>query len=60
MVVNTSFNVRGEPIVCIPEDAFRCYIGNEHDLLVIGGFMLHKSEQDIRLRQESKSAFELD
>jgi carbamoyltransferase len=59
-MVNTSFNVRGEPIVCTPEDAFRCFMGNELDLLVVGRCVLHKAEQDIRLKQDYSSAFELD
>src|SRR5260370_10476064 len=46
VLVNTSFNVRGEPIVCTPEDAFRCFMGNELDGLVVGHCLLHKSEQD--------------
>ena len=46
MLVNTSFNVRGEPIVCTPEDAFRCFMGNELDLLVVGNCVLRKAEQD--------------
>jgi carbamoyltransferase len=60
VLVNTSFNVRGEPIVCTPEDAFRCFMGNELDLLVVGQCILHKSEQDARLRQDYSSAFEPD
>ncbi|HEV3161807.1 MAG TPA: carbamoyltransferase [Xanthobacteraceae bacterium] len=60
VLVNTSFNVRGEPIVCTPEDAFRCFMGNELDLLVAGLCVLHKSKQDTRLRQDYSSAFELD
>jgi carbamoyltransferase len=60
VLVNTSFNVRGEPIVCTPEDAFRCFMGNELDLLVAGRCMLRKSEQDTRLRQDYRSALELD
>jgi carbamoyltransferase len=60
VLVNTSFNVRGEPIVCTPEDAFRCFMGNELDLLGIGNCMLQKSEQDNQLRQDYSSAFELD
>jgi carbamoyltransferase len=60
VLVNTSFNVRGEPIVCTPEDAFRCFMGNELDLLVVGSCMLHKSEQNVRLKQDYSSAFELD
>src|SRR4030095_12978022 len=45
VLVNTSFNVRGEPIVCTPDDAFRCFMGTEIDLLVAGNCMLHKKEQ---------------
>jgi carbamoyltransferase len=60
VLVNTSFNVRGEPIVCTPEDAFRCFMGNELDLLAIGNCMLQKSEQDNQLKQDYRSAFELD
>jgi carbamoyltransferase len=60
VLVNTSFNVRGEPIVCTPEDAFRCFMGNEIEFLVIGNCMLHKSEQDPALKQDYKSEFELD
>jgi carbamoyltransferase len=50
ILVNTSFNVRGEPIVCTPEDAFRCFMGNELDLLVIGNCVLHKAEQNPYLK----------
>jgi carbamoyltransferase len=60
VLVNTSFNVRGEPIVCTPEDAYRCFMGNDLDLLVVGRCMLHKSEQDTRLKRNYSSAFELD
>ncbi len=60
VLVNTSFNVRGEPIVCTPEDAFRCFMGNELDLLVIGNCVLKKAEQDPALKQDYSSAFELD
>ncbi len=60
VLVNTSFNVRGEPIVCTPEDAFRCFMGNKLDLLVVGRCILHKSAQDTRLRREYSSAFKLD
>jgi carbamoyltransferase len=59
VLVNTSFNVRGEPIVCTPEDAFRCFMGSELDLLVVGNCVL-KTEQNIALRQDYSSAFELD
>jgi len=60
VLVNTSFNVRGEPIVCTPEDAFRCFMGNELDLLVIGRCVLKKSEQNPALKHNYSSAFELD
>ena len=60
VLVNTSFNVRGEPIVCTPEDAFRCFMGNELDVLVVGNCVLNKSEQDSALKQDYSSAFELD
>jgi carbamoyltransferase len=60
VLVNTSFNVRGEPIVCTPEDAFRCFMGNELDLLAIGNCLLRKSEQDPNLKQDYSTAFELD
>jgi carbamoyltransferase len=60
VLVNTSFNVRGEPIVCTPEDAFRCFMGNDIELLVIGNCMLRKSEQNQALKIDYKDAFELD
>jgi carbamoyltransferase len=60
VLVNTSFNVRGEPIVCTPEDAFRCFMGNDLDVLVAGSCVLQKSEQDSRLKQDYSAAFELD
>ena len=52
VIVNTSFNVRGEPIVCTPEEAFRCFMGTEIDCLAIGDFFLRKEEQDPSLRIE--------
>ena len=60
VLVNTSFNVRGEPIVCTPEDAFRCFMGTEMDTLVIGNCMLRKAEQDASLTRDYKDKFELD
>ena len=60
VLVNTSFNVRGEPLVCTPEDAFRCFMGNELDVLVVGNCVLKKCEQDSALKQDYSSAFELD
>lgn len=60
MVVNTSFNVRGEPIVCTPEDAFNCFMGTEMDVLAIGDFLLYKGDQDPSLKRDYKSKFKLD
>ncbi|HEX2092496.1 MAG TPA: carbamoyltransferase [Longimicrobiaceae bacterium] len=60
VVVNTSFNVRGEPIVCTPEDAFRCFMGTEIDSLVVGNCFLLKEDQDPSLKLDYKNAFELD
>src|SRR3984893_4184757 len=60
VLVNTSFNVRGEPIVCTPEDAFRCFMGNELEVLVVGNCVLQKAEQDPALKQDYSEAFELD
>jgi carbamoyltransferase len=60
VIVNTSFNVRGEPIVCSPEDAFRCFMGTEIDRLAIGNCWLHKEDQNPMLRQNYESKFTLD
>jgi carbamoyltransferase len=60
VVVNTSFNVRGEPIVCTPEDAFRCFMGSEIEVLVVGNCFLKKEDQDPALKLDYKHAFELD
>jgi len=60
VVVNTSFNVRGEPIVCTPEDAFRCFMGSEIEVLVVGNCVLKKEDQDEALKLDYKNAFELD
>jgi carbamoyltransferase len=57
VLVNTSFNVRGEPIVCTPEDAFRCFMGTELDVLAIGNAYLLKEEQDPARKLDYKSAF---
>ncbi len=48
VLVNTSFNVRGEPVVCSPEDAYRCFVNTEMDYLVIGSFLLGRTEQPAR------------
>ena len=60
VVVNTSFNVRGEPIVCTPEDAFHCFMGTEMDELYVGNFRLVKEEQDPKLRETYHQKFDLD
>jgi carbamoyltransferase len=60
VLVNTSFNVRGEPIVCTPEDAFRCFMGTNIEVLVVGNCFLAKEDQDPKLSLDYKSAFELD
>lgn len=60
VIVNTSFNVRGEPIVCTPEDAFRCFMGTELDVLAVGNCYLRKEDQDPALKQNYETAFELD
>ncbi|MCC7486348.1 MAG: carbamoyltransferase [Burkholderiales bacterium] len=60
VLVNTSFNVRGEPIVCTPEDAFRCFMGSDVEVLIIGNCVLRKEHQDPALQLDYKHAFELD
>jgi carbamoyltransferase len=60
VIVNTSFNVRGEPIVCTPEDAFRCFMGTEIEVLAVGNSFLVKQQQDPSLKQNYESKFELD
>ncbi|MBM3565042.1 MAG: carbamoyltransferase [Alphaproteobacteria bacterium] len=60
VIVNTSFNVRGEPIVCTPEDAFRCFMGTEAEVLLVGDCILEKSEQDPALKLDYTHAFEAD
>ena len=60
IVVNTSFNVRGEPIVCSPEDAFNCFMGTEMDILAIGNLILRKSDQNMSLAKDYKHSFKLD
>jgi carbamoyltransferase len=61
VIINTSFNVRGEPIVCTPRDAWRCFMRTEMDVLVMGSFILRKenmdAEKQARIRQER---FEMD
>ena len=60
VLVNTSFNVRGEPIVNTPTDAFNCFMGNELDALVIGNCYVDKTKQDLKLKRNTKESFELD
>jgi carbamoyltransferase len=61
VIVNTSFNVRGEPIVCTPEDAYRCFMRTEMDTLVLGDFVLSKNEQpEWREKKDWREEFELD
>ena len=58
--VNTSFNVRGEPIVCTPEDAFKCFMGTDLDYLVIGNYFLEKNSQQDELKEDYKTKYVLD
>jgi len=60
VLVNTSFNVRGEPIVCTPEDAFRCFMCTDIEMLVVGNCLIRKEDQDPALRMNYSDAFELD
>ena len=60
LVVNTSFNVRGEPIICTPTDAFKCFMGTEMDLLSVGSFVLYKDRQDEALIENYEKRYELD
>ena len=61
MLVNTSFNVRGEPIVGTPDDAYRCFMRTEIDYLVLENFLLAKTDQDAWEKDEAwKNEFELD
>jgi carbamoyltransferase len=60
MLVNTSFNVRGEPLVCTPEDAYRCFMGTEIEVLVVGNAILRKERQDPSKKISYEMAFDLD
>jgi len=60
IVVNTSFNVRGEPIICTPTDAFKCFMGTELDVLVLGNYLLYKEQQDQALKVNYRDRYELD
>ena len=60
VLVNTSFNIRGEPIVSSPEDAYKCFMGTELDILVVGNCYIEKINQDTNLITNYKDEFELD
>ena len=63
VLINTSFNVRGEPVVCTPEDAYHCFLGTHMDVLVVENFVLFKEEQpdaDTHIRDEYLADFPLD
>ena len=60
VIINTSFNVRGEPIVNSPRDAFNCFMGNELDYLVIGNFFMDKKKQNPNLKKDYKHKYALD
>ena len=60
IIINTSFNIRGEPIVNTPTEAFNCFMGTELDYLVIGNCILEKKNQDLKLKKNYKDSFELD
>ena len=60
ILINTSFNIRGEPIVCTPEDAFRCFMGTNLDILVVENFIMHKENQISKFDSNYKNEFELD
>jgi len=60
VLVNTSFNVRGEPIACTPEDAFRCFMGSEIEVLVAGDCFLRKEQQDPALKLDYRDRFDPD
>jgi carbamoyltransferase len=60
VIINTSFNIRGEPIVNTPKDAFRCFMGTDLDLLVIGNCLLRKEDQNPSLNKDYKNNFKLD
>ena len=60
ILVNTSFNVRGEPIVCTLQDAYRCFMGTDLDMLVCENFILYKEQQNVQLIQDYKNQFSID
>ena len=60
LIINTSFNIRGEPIICSPKDAFKCFMGTNLDLLAIGKYVLFKEDQHEHLRKSYKEKYTLD
>ena len=60
VLINTSFNIRGEPIVCSVKDAYDCFMGTELDILVVNNFILHKHDQRQKISYEYKSKYKLD
>ena len=60
LIVNTSFNVRGEPIVCTPTDAFKCFMGTELDVLAVGNYVLYKEHQNEALKENYEERYDLD
>jgi carbamoyltransferase len=60
LVVNTSFNIRGEPIVCTPKDAFKCFMGTDLDVLAVGSYLLIKEQQDQNFKKNYEKFYELD
>ena len=59
-IINTSFNIRGEPIVCTPTDAYKCFMGTELDVLVVGDYILLKEEQKMNSKLNYQDKYELD
>ena len=60
IVINTSFNIRGEPIVCSPDDALRCFMGTDMDFLVLENFIIDKNDIDQKFKKDYKNKFQLD
>ena len=60
VLLNTSFNIRGEPIVCTVKDAFRCFMGTNLDILVIEDFIMYKADQEKSFKKDYKNQFSLD
>ena len=60
VLINTSFNIRGEPIVCSPYDAFKCFMGTDLDILIIGNCVLEKNQQNAQLIKDYRDQFQLD